>query len=225
MYPRVNGEFDTVRRVLTGASIARFGDGELKILEGNGYSRERSNPKLTREMRALVADPHRDCLVAIPTMDPAGPKYTNWLRHEARFCKYFAADDGREYFSAFITRPDSAAEPIESPEYFDLLAMLWAGRERVLVVSEPGNKLLTVVRAMAASVIHVECPHRSAYSVIDDIEMEVRRAKPSVALMSCGPTATCLANRLARRGIQGVDLGSIGGMLTRLMPPGAKQCD
>jgi hypothetical protein len=38
-----------------------------------------------------------------------------------------------------------------------------------------------------------------------------------VALLSCGPTATCLANRLARRGIQGVDMGSVGGMLVRLM--------
>lgn len=218
MYPRVTGEFDTVRRLLKGSSIARFGDGELKILEGSGYAREVSNGKLTAEMRMIVAMPNDGCIIAIPTMDPAGPKYTNWLRHEARFCKYFSRDDGQRYYSAFITRPDSAADPLESAEYFGLISKLWAARDRVVVLAEPTSKLLTCARAMAKSVVHIECPHRAAYSVIDDLEQAIVTAKPSVALLSCGPTATCLANRLAGRGIQGLDLGSIGGLLMRWMP-------
>ncbi len=218
MYPRVEGEFDTVRRLLKGRSIARFGDGELKLLDGAGYSREPANAKLSEEMRALVNAPHPDCLVAIPTMDPAGPKYQNWLRFEARFCRYFDRSDGRRYASAFITRPDSAADDIETPEYFDLISRLWAGRERVVVLSERESKLLAVVRAMAASIVHVTCPRRMAYAVIDDLERKIVAAEPTIALLSCGPTATCLANRLAARGVQGVDLGSIGGMLLRLMP-------
>jgi len=34
-------------------------------------------------------------------------------------------------------------------------------------------------------------------------------------LLSCGPTATVLANRLTKYGIQAIDLGSIGGFLQR----------
>ncbi|HOW93282.1 MAG TPA: GT-D fold domain-containing glycosyltransferase [Mycolicibacterium fallax] len=218
MYPLVKGEFDTVRRLLKGASIARFGDGELKILEGAGYSREVANGRLTSEMRMVAAMPNEGCLIAIPTMDPAGPKHQNWLRHEQRFCKYFERSDGCRYYSAFITRPDSAADNLESPEYFALISKLWAGRDRVVVLSEPSSKLLTCARAMATSVVHIECPSRAAYSVIDDLEAAVVAAEPSIALLSCGPTATCLANRLAGRGIQGVDLGSIGGLLVRWMP-------
>ena len=218
MYPRVMGEFDTVRHLHSGCSIARFGDGELKILEGNGYAREVSNGKLTAELRMLVAMPNTGCLIAIPTMDPEGPKYANWLRHEKRFCRYFEKGDGQDYFSAFITRPDSAADQLESAEYFELITKLWTGRHRVVVLSERTSKLLTCARAMAASVVHIECPHRSAYSVIDDLEQAIVDAKPSIALLSCGPTATCLANRLAGRGIQGLDLGSIGGLLMRWMP-------
>ena len=218
MYPSVAGEFETVRHLHAGCSIARFGDGELKILEGNGYAREVSNGKLTAELRMLVAMPNKGCLIAIPTMDPAGPKYRNWLRHEARFCKYFERGDGEKYYSAFITRPDSAADTLESVEYFELISKLWAGRERVVVMSEPTSKLLTCVQRMAASYVHIECPSKSAYSVIDDLERAIVNAKPSIALLSCGPTATCLANRLAGRGIQGLDLGSIGGLLVRWMP-------
>jgi len=218
-YPLVEGEFATVRRLLKGRSIARFGDGELKILEGSGYSREVRNGHLTAEMRMLVGMPSDECIIAIPTMDPAGPKYANWMRHEKRFRHYFRRDDGVRYGSAFITRPDSAADKLESREYFDLISRLWAGRDRVLVMSEAHSKLLACVQAMnGPGVFHVECPSHAAYSVIDDLERAIVMAKPSIALLSCGPTATCLAGRLARRGIQGVDLGSIGGLLLRWMP-------
>ena len=217
MYPRVIGEFETVRLLLEGKSIARFGDGELKILGGAGYSREPANARLTDEMFQVIAAPASQCLIAIPTMDPAGPKYKNWLRHEARFCRYVRADDGRIYCSAFITRPDSAADQIESPEFFDLISELWRGERRAVVLSEPTSKLLTCVRAMNPDLVHIECPSRRAYAEIDELERAIVDARPSVALLSCGPTATCLANRLARRGIQGVDMGSIGGMLVRLM--------
>lgn len=225
MYPRVKGEFDTVRKLLKGKSIARFGDGELKILEGHGYNREPTNGKLTAELRAVAGMHHPDCLIAIPTMDRAGPKYQSWLRHKERFCKYFNRGDGDRYYSAFITRPDSAADAIESDEYFALISQLWAGRERVVVLSEPTSKLLTCARAMAASVVHIECPSHKAHAVIDQLEEAIVAAEPSVALLSCGPTATCLANRLAARGVQGLDLGSIGGMLMRLMPREVKACD
>jgi hypothetical protein len=211
------GEFETVRLLLQGRSIARFGDGELKILEGRGYVREAVNGPLSEEMRGIVRKPHRNCIVAIPTMNPAGPKFEGWQRHVERFCRYVSHDDGNGYGSAFITRPDSAADPIESPEYFALLSQLWAGRERVAVMSESKNKLLTCVRAMAASVHHVECPRYGAYAYIDDLQRQILNHRPTIALLSCGPTATCLANRLAAKGVQALDLGSIGGMLMRLM--------
>jgi len=219
MYPHVKGEFDTVHSLREGKSIARFGDGELKILDGKGYSREPVNLALTAEMRRVVRNPHPDCLVAIPTMNPAGPKYKSWLRHEARFINYFRRKDGRQYHSAFITRPDSAADRLESGEYFHLISGIWAKRERVVVVSEPSSKLLTCARATSGpGMVHVECPSYQAYAVIDFLEEQVIAERPSVVLISCGPTATCLANRLSARGIQALDLGSIGGLLMRWMP-------
>ena len=225
MYPHVLGEFETVERLLTGKSIARFGDGELKILSGVGYSREPRNGRLTAEMRMLVASPAKDCLIGIPTMNPAGPKYANWQRHEERFCQFFEDGDGHEYVSAFITRPDSAADRLESFEYFSLISKLWA-RERVVVLSEPSSKLLACVKATnGAGAIHVECPSQQAYSVINELEQAIIDAEPDVALLSCGPTATCLANRLAARGIQGLDLGSIGGLLMRWAPSRKRACD
>lgn len=220
-YPRVKGEFETVRRLLKGSSIARFGDGELKILEGREYSREPRNGLLTAELRMLVAYPNAGCVIGLPTMDPAGPKYQNWRRHERRFCGHFWRGDGNRYYSAFITRPDSAADNLESQEYFALISRLWSGK-RATVVSEPDSKTLACVQMMADTV-HVECPSHQAYSVIDQLEQTVIESKPEVALLSCGPTATCLANRLAGRGIHAIDMGSVGGLLMRWMPGNKKR--
>jgi hypothetical protein len=75
IYPAVAGEFETIDKVLAGYSLSRYGDGELKVLYGAGYSREPKNKRLTEELRASFLTPHERCLVGIPTMDPAGPKY------------------------------------------------------------------------------------------------------------------------------------------------------
>lgn len=210
-YPIVAGEFETVEQLAAGASIARFGDGELKLLEGREYSREpRGNAQLTAELRAIVQDP-APCLLGVPTMDPAGVKYDSWTRHKSRFMKYF---DGRQLlYSAFITRPDSA-QWCESRAYYDAVTRIWQGKNPVAIVAEPTSKLLKHV-ASTNEVAHIPCPSHFAYDVIDELELAVMAVRPAIALLSCGITATCLAHRLARRGVQAIDLGSIGGFLLR----------
>lgn len=206
------GEFDTVRKLLKGFSIARFGDGEVKMMDRHVYTRElRPVPALAREMKSIAARPHPTCLIGIPTMDPNGAKYENWQRHLARFTRYFHTQTGLKYYSALITRPDSGAW-MESREYYDLLIRLWAGK-RVAVVAEPTNKLLAHVRE-TNEVFHVECPSFGAFAQIDRLERETLAASPEIALLSCGPTATVLANRLSKR-VQAIDIGSVGGFLQR----------
>jgi hypothetical protein len=76
-YPTVAGEFETVGALLKGHSIARFGDGELKLAYAKEYLREPANDKLAAELRGSLEAPAPGCLVGIPTLDPNGPKYLN----------------------------------------------------------------------------------------------------------------------------------------------------
>jgi len=233
-YPQVTGEFETVEELLRGKSLARFGDGELKLMDGQGYFREPKNEKLGAELLEVLQRPAANCLVGIPTMDFNGPKYENWIRHRDRFAKLLAQGPSVEskalssesdlgpqsstlnaYYSAFITRPDSAPW-INCLEYARLVEQLWKDK-RAAVLSERDNSILKVVRLSAKKLKHVECPHREAYAEIDALERALVRAKPEIALLSCGPTATCLANRMASRGIQAVDIGSAGGFLLKLL--------
>lgn len=210
-YPVVLDEFKTVALLKEGKSIARIGDGEFKCLFGKGYAREPGNEKLAAELRQVLTDPHPNCLVGIPNMDPKGVKYENWLRHRERYTPVLS--DKVRYVSAFITRPDNA-QWLGNKAYAESIVDLWRG-QRVIVIGEPGSKLAAVV-GREANVLHLPCPRHEAYKVIGRLEGEVlARPQRKLVILSAGPTATCLANRLTRYGVQALDLGSIGGFIAR----------
>jgi hypothetical protein len=211
-WPKVLDEFETIDRVLAGASLSRHGDGELKIMFGKGYSREPENPTLTAELLYAFQTPNAGCLVAIPTMDPKGPKYENWTRHAERFERLL--DPGRVYGSAFVSRPDSAPW-INSRLYAHKVEAIWRGK-RAVVVGEKGGSMAKIVKRSAGRAFHLSCPRHRAYDRIDLLERFIRELEPEVVILSAGPTASCLANRLAPT-IQAVDLGSAGGFLSRLL--------
>lgn len=211
-WPTVLGELDTIRKVAAGNSIARFGDGEFKIILGKGYVREPPNSALSSELKKTLDSRMPGLLIGIPTLDPAGPKIESWRRHESRFEHLVT---GGPYVSAFITRPDSAPW-ILTREYIDLVLSVWAGK-CVSVVCEKESKIPHVVRASASNVLHIRCPSYRAYSQIRQLELAVVRNGSSIAVLSCGPTATCLTRRLHRRGIHTIDLGSSGGFLCKLL--------
>lgn len=211
-YPKCLDEHETIRACAKGRSLARLGDGEFGIAFGHGYCREPQNPKLTEEIRTVLFTPNPGCLVGIPTMDPTGVRYWNWSRHEARYAGLLANSKVR-YYSAFIARPE-CAQWIDNKEYVLSVAALWKGKHAV-VVCEAGGSMLRAVEYGSSKITHIECPFREAYSVIDQLEQSVVDAKPDVAILAAGPTATCLANRLQARGIQAVDLGSGGKFYSR----------
>lgn len=211
VYPKVIDEFRTVAKLKEGYSINRQGDGEAKCIAGKGYVREPANPKLAAELLDAMTNPHPNCLVGIPNFDPRGVKYENWLRHEERFKSMLSPDV--TYYSAFITRPDNA-QWIDNREYAESLVDLWRGKS-VTVVGEFKSKLSRAVSFAAGQIRNVECPHREAYSAIDRLEQEVLKKPMDLVVLSAGPTATCLANRLAKHGLQALDLGSVGGFIIR----------
>lgn len=212
-YPSVIDELQTMLKVVKDRkNLARFGDGEIKMSEGEGYRRQQGSSRLAEDLGEVLRSPHRDCLVGIPTMDPTGPKFANWDRHRARILKNLSPKV--TYYSAFVTRPDSAPW-IETREYGELVTSIWYDR-RAVVVCERKGSMFRAVRMAARSVIHVECPHSGAYDVIDELHDKVLGFKPDVVVLSVGPSATILANRFAKEGVWAVDLGSAGQMLCRL---------
>jgi hypothetical protein len=207
-YPQVRDEEDTLRTVLSGRSIARFGDGEFKIAAGSGCVSQVPDKNLRDELRKILYDLSDDCIVGIPRLDPRSPKYENWKKYEPKYPRFL--NEKKRYYSSLITRPDSAPW-IYNRDFFWRIESLWRGEEVVLVHGSDRSLTADFPAMKSAGKIHsVTCARRDAYQEIDAIEMAVADSRCLRALLCCGPTATCLAWRLAARGIHAIDLGHIG---------------
>lgn len=218
-YPSVLDEFQTIAACASGKSIARIGDGELKVMLGSHAAREVANKDLARELLDCVCDPHPSLLPAIPTMDESGPKWAGWKKHIVNFCRVL--EPGVQYGSAFISRPDSAGTKIETYEFCDSIRRLWTGK-RVVLVSELDVAIYNVVTTQPfgpSHFTHIECPHEGTYAQIGTLHKHILRAAPDFVLLSCGPAATALAHRLCKNGVHTLDIGSAGRFLARNLWP------
>lgn len=211
-YPHVHDEFETLEKLEQGYSIARFGDGEFKLISGRTQIREPAKSvrsdgaRLDIALKAVLDSPCTNCISAIPRMIEESPKYSNWKRHEQRFARLM--NPREDYYSAFISRPDSAPW-INTREFVDRMIALWEGKE-ALLVSEKETSIYRLVSMTAGKLIHIPCPHRETWSVSRAILKSIRLAKPDIVLLSCGPAATVMANDVCAMGIQAIDIGSGG---------------
>lgn len=201
----VLGEQDTLDAAIAGRSLSRFGDGELRIATGGSCPSQKPDKRLAAEMREMLKAGRPSSLVCIPRVVKESPRRADWQKYfEDRYAGLYGAT---VYGSSFITRPDNAPW-IDVPEFWADVHRLWQGKQVTLVLGT--DKSLTAERMPGASgVIEVRCARRDAYAAIDQIEEQIGR--PSGPVILClGPTATVLAERLARKGVHALDLGHIG---------------
>lgn len=206
-YPQVLGERETLDRVLAGESIARFGDGELKLMFNKGCVSQVAHTGLAMEMMTLLSHPSK-ALIGIPTLDVRNPKFVSWEKMAPQFMRVALSE--KQFGSSFITRPDNAPW-INNEKFFDDIQSLWAG-QRVTFVGN-GVRSLTaqfLKDTGAAGVDWVLSPYRDAYRDIGRLMAEVLALKNHRVILCVGPTATCMAERLACAGRHAVDLGHIG---------------
>ena len=210
-YPKVMSEAETLDALCAGASIARFGDGELRLAIGRDCASQRERiPKLQQELCEILAEPGK-CLVGIPNVFSDTPKRENWLNYTRPV--YADLYKHKGYASAFITRPDSAPW-IDTSDYWAKVRSLWQGK-RVVLVRGDQKSLTPVMLEDAAEVREVFGPSVNAYKEIDHIEYEIG-VTPDPVILCLGVTATVLAWRLANKGMQALDLGHIGMFMRRL---------
>lgn len=184
-------------------SIARFGDGELRVANGGGCSSQGPDAKLAAELRAIL-ETYRGCMVGIPNFQ-ATPNKATWDKYGGPpFARFYRQET---YGSAFITRPDNAPW-IDNPEYWAAVRSIWRDQDVALVAGDM-KSLTPALLTDARQVTRIEAPRQHAYSVIDDLEARLKDW-PGLVLLCLGATATALAARLDGHGVHALDLGHIG---------------
>ena len=193
----VLSEIATMTEVAQGTSLARFGHGELMVMVGENAEHQEWDEGLAKELWQIITK--SSCLVAVPPNDP--PEWDGFLE------KYDACiKNDRWYGSSFVSRHDWAPWTEEYREVFYGLL------ERDVLVIAPYRQQHTC--SLFKSINTIECPEENAFEKIDTIETEIESlVEKRLVLLSCGPTATVLADRLARKGIWAVDWGNFGKFL------------
>lgn len=217
-WPQVLSEDETVDRLLAGASIARFGDGEFKLCHGRPCVSQDPAPALRARLRGILVDSSK-CLVGIPNIKAATPKRDFWQRYDRPDIRALLRP--RVYASAFVSRPDSAPW-IARPDYWEKIRNLWRGRHVVLLRGS-GKSLTPQLVTEAASVWEILGPRQHAFADMASLMREVlehhdrlaRVGGRPVVLLCLGPTATVMAVDLCARGVQALDLGHLGMFLKR----------
>jgi hypothetical protein len=212
MYPTVLGERDTLDLVLSGRSIARFGDGEIALAENRSIRPQRGDPVLAGRLRTILrGESVGTCLVGIPNLRANLPpaKRQFWAKY-GRAAAYLTPDF--QYVSSFITRPDNAPW-LDTPAFWDQIESLWVGQDVVLVRGDDPHgtgavSLVAADLAGARSVREVIAPGVNAWANYSEIMTAI--GTPARALLCLGGTATVLAVDLNARGVHAIDIGHIG---------------
>lgn len=200
---RVLSEAATMQRCRT-HSIARFGDGELRLVVGGSAVSQRADKRLAAELRSILRAEVPGLLVAVPNFDKT-PRKQTWAKYrDGEFASVYAHGT---YGSSFVTRPDNAPW-IDTPEYWAAALQLWDRKDVVLIAGDR-KSITPEMLSNAASVRIIAAPPRDAYIEVDRIEREVGK-HAGVVIMCLGAAATVLAARLHKRGVHALDLGHLG---------------
>ncbi len=202
-YPRVLDELETMRVVASGRSIARYGDGELKMAgRAAGIKSQQWHPELQQRLVEILKA-SGDCLVGIPNIHSDTPKTEFWPKY--KWASELLVD--RQYVSSFITRPDSAPW-INTAEYWDLLESLWKDRDVTLVRGSSKSLVSDDLIGTARTVREVLAPRQHAWAEYESLLERI--GTPERVLICLGPTATVMAVDLCAKGVHAIDLGHVG---------------
>lgn len=203
---KVMREIVTIEKLSRGHSIARFGDGELRLALGKSVGHQEASHKLTEELNYILRE-RTACLVGIPYIDRMSPKRDVWINYGTdKFTSLYNPE--KVYYSAFITRPDSAPW-IDNEQYWESVKDLYRNKHVTVVCGSKKGFREEELEHETKSIHFIETLPEQAYAEIDNIEKEIGNDTTRTVLLAVGATATVLAARLAERGFNALDLGHL----------------
>lgn len=226
---RIMSPLETIEQIRrTGCSVSRFGDGEFVLSIKGSIGFQKTSTELQKEITSVLSSPPPNLLVCIPycfTTDGMRQLTSKDARGWRRFAieylpliiqltsRHESRAGGVVYGDSLMSRPYMIYKKrVEhAGPVFEALKGLWHGREVLIVEGEStrlgvGNDLFSSVKKIR----RILCPAFDAYARIGEIESKVLyHANGALVLLALGPTATVLASRLVKHGLQAIDVGHV----------------
>lgn len=218
--PAVTSVDETIEEIVNnGCSIARFGDGEIKLAAGRDISFQKNSDFIKRKMCEVLSSDIDGLMIGIADIFDDSERYDDvtreyWKKHLSQYRRvwYKYLIKGKKYYNASMTRQYiGLRNKAESEDIFEHLKKIWDDRDVVIIEGEfsrlgVGNDLLDNAR----SIKRILGPSKQAFVRYDEILAAAQRVdKEKLILLALGPAATCLAYDLHKLGYQAVDIGHI----------------
>lgn len=200
-------------------SFVRFGDGEIRLIEGDKLPLQDADRKLVQRLKEIIRMRSDDIMIGIPDIfrsleqyRPASRRF--WQEHLLFFRKKYEKYCLKQYqyYDAFFSRLYYMYDNRElSTQRFEKIKQIWRNRDVVVVESKSAhtgvdNDLLV----MAHSVKRIICPESNAWGVYSQLyEKAAQYDKNILFLISAGATAKPLVVDLAKKGYRALDIGSL----------------
>ena len=204
-------------------SIARFGDGEFKIIFGLGIGFHRSSKSLKNKLLNVLKSNLNNLLIGInmpyheQELNLRPDSWRDYWKNYIKKYKFKIIDllnVKRKYYFALIFK---YAFLFKNKKKFDIISYIkklkkiWDSRDILIIEgyftrSGIGNDLFNNTK----SIKRILCPPENAFSVYNKIInkfKKLRIPKSDLILISLGPVASILSYDLCKMGYQALDIG------------------
>lgn len=210
--PRQISILDTLKKIRDEKlSISRYGDGEIRcMLTRDGCIFQKHDWKLMRELRdiCLNIDQSENLLVCFPyPLHEIDWWHNFWVNYWFK-CKFYLNQD--ILGNAFITRME--AFQLFDQEVVNLWKEIFSNKRVCFITGESSR--LDVNHSIFSTIKNyklIVSKNTDAYEYIDSIMEDAQKIQNDVDmfLIALGPTGTVLAARLAKLGMQALDIGHL----------------
>lgn len=211
--PKILGINDSIDEVIaSGKSVARYGDGEFKLLMGESIGFQNASPVLSERLKEIIRNEDDKVLVGI--VDIFGYCGTDYWRKIIMLCRetlYKYMSFSNTYINANLARCFIFNTEADGIAYYEKLKSIWKNKDVVIVEGAGsrlgvGNDLFSNTK----SIQRILCPIKNAFSKYDEILAECSKIqKDKLFILALGPTATVLAYDLAQKGYRAIDIGHL----------------
>lgn len=202
-------------------SLARFGDGEFKLVLGESLVFQRYDRRLGERLAEVLVSEREDLLVCLPDVFGSLAGFVPlaqyfWRRNLPVFRHGILprlSHRNKPFGNAFVSRPYvDYVDKSGAAGLFGAWKRFVAGKN--LLIAEGRFSRLGVGNDLfdgAASIRRIWCPNREAFRLYDAIleTVKAHASKDDLILLALGPTATVLAYDLAAAGYWAVDAGHL----------------
>lgn len=219
--PNIKNPYETLDELInTQKSFARFGDGEMQIINGENCIFDKPNEKFSKKLQETLSCDLPNLMIGIPycyynslkdksdTDRPIARFFYPYCRNI--FEKYLIKN--KTYYATEISQMYVIGNKDNYDDFYNKIRQLFYNKDICIVCGKNVfSHIKTNIFECAKSIEYIYTPTVNASEKYDEILENIINSNHKLVFLICGPVATALAYDLCKLnlGIQAIDIGHL----------------